>query len=81
LFRSGWLYHVIFFKYYPFRCEQVKYVIIVYDMIYLTAVGLTPGGSSIHLHTKQYIEQHNQSIHRTTHYPHKTIHGTTQFTN
>jgi hypothetical protein len=30
----------------------------IYDMIYLTAIGLTPGGSSTHLHTKQYIEQH-----------------------
>jgi hypothetical protein len=29
-------------------------------MIYLTAIGLTPGGSSTHLHTKQYIEQHKQ---------------------
>ena len=29
-------------------------------MIYLTAVGLTPGGSStIHIYTKQYIEQYN----------------------
>jgi hypothetical protein len=35
------------------------------DMKYLTLIGLTPGGSSTHLHTKQYIEQHN-SIHRTT---------------
>jgi hypothetical protein len=41
------------------------------DMIYLTAIGLTPGGSSTHLHTKQHIEQHNQTIHRTTHYRHK----------
>jgi hypothetical protein len=40
-------------------------------MIYLTAIGSTPGGSSTHLHTKQYIEQHNQTIHRTTHYRHK----------
>jgi hypothetical protein len=43
----------------------------IYDMIYLTAIGLTPGGSSTHLHTKQYIEQHNQTIHRATHYRHK----------
>jgi len=28
-------------------------------MIYLTAIRLTPGGSSTHLH-KQYIEQHNR---------------------
>jgi hypothetical protein len=34
-------------------------------MIYLTATGLTPGGSSTHLHTKQNIEQHKQTIHRT----------------
>jgi protein-disulfide isomerase-like protein with CxxC motif len=40
-------------------------------MIYLTANGLTPGGSSTHLHTKQYIEQHNQTIKRTTHYRYK----------
>jgi hypothetical protein len=40
-------------------------------MIYLTAIVLTPGGSSTHLHTKHYIEQHNQTIHRTTHYRHK----------
>jgi len=32
----------------------------IYDMIYLTASGLTPGGSStVHTH-KQYIEQHNR---------------------
>jgi len=31
------------------------------DMIYLTASGLTPGGSSTeHIYTKQYIEQHNR---------------------
>jgi hypothetical protein len=40
-------------------------------MIYLTAIGLTPAGSSTHLHTQQYIEQHNQTIHRTTYYRHK----------
>jgi hypothetical protein len=40
-------------------------------MIYLIAAGLTP---------KQYIEQHKQKIHRTTHYRRKTIHRTTQFT-
>jgi hypothetical protein len=53
----------------------------IYDMIYLlTAIGLTPGGSSTvqystHLHTnntqndktnKQYIEQPKKTIHRTT---------------
>jgi hypothetical protein len=32
---------------------------IQYNMIYLTAIGLTHGGSSTHLHTnKQYIEHH-----------------------
>jgi hypothetical protein len=30
-------------------------------MIYLTAIGLTSGGSSTHLRTK-YIEQHKQTI-------------------
>jgi len=43
-----------------------------YDMIYLTAIGLTPGGSStVHIYTqtihrmtqnKQYIEQHSSLI-------------------
>jgi hypothetical protein len=48
-----------------------------YDMIYLlTAIGLTPGGSStVHIYTqtihrmtknKQYKEQHKKTIHRTT---------------
>ena len=43
-------------------------------MIYfLTAIGLTPGGSStVHIYT--------QTIHRTTQST-QTIHGTTQFTN
>ena len=41
----------------------------IYDMIYLlTAIGLSPGGSTVHIYTqtihrtirnKQYIEQHN----------------------
>ena len=41
----------------------------IYDMIYLTAIGLTPGGSgTVHIYTqtihrttqnKRYIEQHN----------------------
>jgi hypothetical protein len=43
------------------------------DIIYLTAIGLTPGGSStVHIYTK--------TIHRTTKLT-KTIYGTTQFTN
>jgi len=30
-------------------------------MIYLTAIGLTPGGSStVHIYTNQYLEQHNR---------------------
>jgi hypothetical protein len=42
-------------------------------MIYLTAIGLTPGGSStVHIYT--------QTIHRTTQST-QTIHRTTQFTN
>ena len=45
----------------------------VYDMIYLIAIGLTPGGSSsVHVYT--------QTIHRTTQST-QTIHRTTQFTN
>jgi hypothetical protein len=29
----------------------------IYDMIYLTAIGLTPGGSSkLYIYTKQYTE-------------------------
>jgi len=44
----------------------------IYD-IYLTAVGLTPGGSStVHIYT--------QTIHRTTQSI-QTIHRTTQVTN
>ena len=39
-------------------------------MIYLTAIGLTPGGSStVHIYTRTIHEQHNR---------HKTIHRTTQ---
>jgi len=47
---------------------------IIYDMIYLlTAIGLTPGGSStVHIYT--------QTIHRTT-LSTQAIHRTTQFTN
>ena len=34
-----------------------------YDIYFLTAVGLTPGGSStVHIYThKQYIEQHDET--------------------
>jgi len=47
---------------------------ILYDMIYLlTAIGLSPGGSStVHIYT--------QTVHRTTQST-QTIHKTTQFTN
>jgi len=45
----------------------------MYDMIYLTAIGLPPGGSSTaHIYT--------QTIHGTTQSI-QTIHGTLQFTN
>jgi hypothetical protein len=37
-------------------------------MIYLTANGLIPGGSSTHLHIKQNIEQHKQHIIDTKQY-------------
>jgi hypothetical protein len=44
-----------------------------YDMIYLTAICLTPGGSStVHIYT--------QTVHRTTQST-QTIHKTKQFTN
>ena len=35
----------------------------IHDMIYLlTAVGLTPGGSStVHIYTQQYTEKHNET--------------------
>ena len=44
------------------RYDMIRYMIwydMIYDMIYLTAIGLPPGGSStVHNYT-QYIEQHN----------------------
>jgi len=45
-------------------------------MIYLTAVGQPPGGSSsVHIYTpKQYRERHKTKIHRTT----QKIHRKTQ---
>jgi hypothetical protein len=65
----------------------------IYDMIYLTAIGLTPGGSStVHIYrqtvyrttlstqTKYRTTQSTQTIHRTTQST-QTIHRTTQFTN
>ena len=51
--------------------KEISYELWV--MIYLTAIGLTPGGSStVHIYT--------QTIHRTTQST-QTIHRTTQFTN
>ena len=65
-----------------------------YDMTYLTAIGLTPGGSSTNLHAnitqnntnKQYMEQHiidtKQYIEQHKKYIEqhkKTIHGTTHY--
>jgi hypothetical protein len=46
----------------------------IYDVIYLTAIGLTLGGSNkVHIYTRT-IHRTTQKIHRTTHYRHKTIH-------
>jgi hypothetical protein len=53
-----------------------KYLVF-YDMIYLlTAIGLTPGGSStVHIYTQTILRTtKKQTIHRTK----KTIHRTTQ---
>jgi len=47
----------------------------IYDMIYLTAIGLTPGGSS-----KVHIYAQTIRVHRTTQST-QTIHRTTQLTN
>jgi len=55
--------------------------LIWYYVIYLTEIGLTPGGSSTYLHTKNSWKNRNKKIHITTHYRRKTIHRTTQFTN
>jgi len=54
-----------------------------HDMIYLTAIGLPPGGSStVHIYrqTIHRITQSTKTIHRTTQST-QTIHRTTQFTN
>jgi len=59
------------------------YYDICYDMIYLTAIGLTPGGSStvyIYTQTIHRTTQSTQTMHRTTHST-QTIHRTTQYTN
>jgi hypothetical protein len=40
----------------------------MYLYILLTAIGLTPGGSStVHIYTKQYTEPQNETMHRTEH--------------
>ena len=49
----------------------------VYDVVYLTAIGFPPGGNStahIYTQTVHKTAQSTQTIHRTTR-------GTTQFTN
>jgi len=56
---------------------DMMYIMIRYDICYdtirLTAIGLTPGGSStVHIYT--------QTVHRTTQSS-QTINRTTQFTN
>ena len=59
-------------------CQRCRFRVAgSYDTIYLTAVGLPPGGSStVHIYTQKIHEQPNrhETIHRTT----KLIHGTTQ---
>ena len=52
----------------------------LYDMRYLTAIGLTPGGSStvhIYMQTIHRITQSTQTVHRTTQST-QTVHRTTQ---
>jgi hypothetical protein len=65
-----------FWSSYTFRLgsnSALIIIIIIIIMIHLTAIGLTPGGSStVHIYTQQYTEQHSR---------HKTIHRTIQFTN
>jgi hypothetical protein len=59
------------------------YDMIWYDMTCLTAIGLTPGSSSIvHIYTQTIYRrtQSTQTIHRTTQST-QTLHRTTQFTN
>jgi len=54
---------------------------LLYDMIYLTAIGLPPGGSSrVHIYTQTIhrTTQSTQTIHRTTQST-QTIHRTTQY--
>ena len=52
-------------------CGRYEGNLLAHDMIYLTAIGLTPSGSStVHIYTQTIHEQHNG---------HKTIHRTTQY--
>jgi len=56
---------------------------VIYDMIYLTAIALTPGGSStVHIYTQTIhrTTQSTKTIHRTTQWT-QAIHRTTLFTN
>jgi hypothetical protein len=55
-------------------CNWMSWIeCVVYDVIYLTAIEFTLGGSStVHIYT--------QTVHRTTQST-QTIHRTTQFTN
>jgi hypothetical protein len=60
-------------------------IYVIYDMIYilLTAIGLTPDGSStVHIYTQtaHRTTQSTQTTHRTTQST-QTTHRTTQFTN
>ena len=65
-------YDMVYIYIYDICYDMIRYDI-WYDTIYLTAIGLTPGGSStVHIYT--------QTIHRTTQST-QTIHRTTQFTN
>ena len=56
--------------------DMIRYDMI-YDIIYLTAIGLPPGGSStVHIYTQTIHEQHNR--HKTIHRATQLIRGTTQ---
>ena len=51
-------------------CDMIQCGMI-YDMIYLTAIGFTPGGSStVHIYTQTIhrTAQSTQTIHRATHF-------------
>jgi hypothetical protein len=56
--------------YLPLTLHLVGYIL-EYDMIYLTAIGLPPGGSStVHIYTQTIHRtiQSTQTMHRTTHF-------------